>query len=281
MRPATLIGPRRATLLGIALVAAVCAWSLGLDPRRLFTGTSLKLAGEFFAAALQPAFDYQSEGLPAETPPFLEVALKSLLDTLRYAVLGMSVAVPCGALLTVFASTAWWPERERFPVASAALRVAFVAARGLIAFARSVHELLWALLFITAVGMSSSAAVIALAIPYSGTLAKIYSEMLDEHARDAQRSLRAIGAGAAAAFLLGLLPKALPDLVSYTFYRLECALRGAAVFGFIGIETIGYRIKLAAADLHYREVWTYLYLLIAASALLQLWGHAIRARLRP
>ena len=68
-------------------------------------------------------------------------------------------------------------------------------------------------------------AVIAVAIPFSGILAKIYSEMIEEHARDAQQALRAIGAGALAGFVIGLLPRALPDLLSYTFYRLECALR--------------------------------------------------------
>ena len=78
-----------------------------------------------------------------------------------------------------------------------------------------------------------------------------------------------------------MLPRALPDLVSYTFYRLECALRTAAVFGFVGIETIGYHIKLASDEFHYREIWTYLYLLFAAVALIEWWGASIRKRLKP
>ncbi len=272
------LGSRRGTLLGIGIAAAMCAWLLGLDPRRLIEGNSLKLAGEFLAAAFRPALDYES---PIDgAPPFLLVAIESVLITLRFAVLAMTVAVPCAIVLTFFSTTAWWPNRSGQPWLKALLRVNYITTRTVIAFARSIHELIWGLLFITAVGLSSEAGVIAVAIPFSGILAKIYSEMLEEHARDSQEALEAIGAGSFSAFFFGLIPRAIPDLVSYTFYRLECALRTAAVFGFIGIETIGYRIKLSSDEFHYREIWTYLYLLFAAIAIIEWWGASIRRRLR-
>ena len=278
LAPQRFLGSRRGTLLGIAAAALACAWLLDLNPARLFSNGNLKLAGEFFAAAFHPALDYQQP--VADAPPFLLAAMGSILSTLRFAVLGMTVAVPCGALLSLFASSAWWPDLERHRLLGIGLRTLYVTSRALMAFARSVHELLWGLLFITAVGLSSEAAVIAVAIPYSGILAKIYSEMLEEHSRDSQKALRAIGAGGISAFAFGLVPRALPDLISYTFYRFECALRSAAVFGFIGIETIGYRIKLASDEFHYREIWTYLYLLFALVALIEWWGGAIRRRLK-
>ena len=272
------LGSRRATLLGIGVAAAVCAWVLQLDPRRLVEGNSLKLAGEFIAAAFRPALDYES---PVEgAPPFLLVAVQSVLITLRFAVLAMTVAVPCGLLLALLATTAWWPNLVGRPVLATVLRCLYFGTRAVIAFARSIHELIWGLLFITAVGLSSEAGVIAVAIPFSGILAKIYSEMLEEHRHDSQEALLAIGAGGFSAFFFGLVPRAFPDLVSYTFYRLECALRTAAVFGFIGIETIGYRIKLSSDEFHYREIWTYLYMLFAAVVLIEWWGASIRKRLR-
>ncbi len=272
------IGSRRATLLGITLATLFCAWLLDLNPQRLLTGGSLELAGEFLSAAFSPALDYE-QPVPG-APPFLLAALGSVLSTLRFALLGMSVAVPCGALLSFFSSTAWWPDLSRHRLLGIVLRGLYFGSRTTMALARSVHELIWGLLFITAIGMSSEAAVIAVAIPYSGILAKIYSEMIGEHARDAQDALRAIGAGSIAAFAIGLVPRALPDLVSYTFYRLECAVRTAAVFGFIGIQTIGHRIKLASDEFHYHEVWTYLYLLFGTVALIEWWGAAVRRHLK-
>ena len=235
------IGSRRATLLGIALAALASAWILDLNPMRLISDgrsepidpeakrpSRLQLALEFLSAAFRPALTYENPTPGAD--PFLQVAIAAVLRTFRFAVLAMSIAIPCGALLTLFASTAWWPDLNRHRLLAFPLRALYFTSRAVMAFARSIHELIWGLLFITAMGMSTDAAVIAVAIPFSGILAKIYSEMLEEHARDSQRALRAIGGGALIAFVVGLLPRALPDLVSYTFYRLECALRTAAVF---------------------------------------------------
>lgn len=266
-------------MLGIALIAGLCMWSLGLAPGVLFD-SSFRFAGKFFASAFQPALVYE-DPLPGTPRPFLIDALFSLAATFRLALLAMCVSVPCGAVLAIFASSAWWPDLKRHPALTIPLRALYYSSRAFIAFARSIHELLWGLLFITAIGLSTGAAIAAVAIPYSGILAKIYAEMLEEHSRDSQNALRAVGASGLAGFAYGLLPRALPDLISYSFYRLECALRSAAVFGFIGVETIGTKIFFATQDRHYSEVWTYLYLLVGACALLEWWGHAIRRRIKP
>ena len=273
------LGSRRATLLGIALAAVISCWALGLNPLRLFDNNNLRLAGEFILAAFHPALDYQDPIDGAE--PFLLTVINATLRTLRFAILAMSVAVPCGAILAFLGSSAWWPNLHHHRFLGIFLRSLYFISRTVMAFARSIHELIWGLLFITAIGLSTDAAIIAVAIPYSGILAKIYAEMLEEHSQEAQLALRAIGAGSIVAFIIGLLPRALPDLATYTFYRLECAVRTAAVFGFVGIETVGYRIKLASDEFHYREIWTYLYVLFALIILIEWWAGAIRQRLKP
>ena len=128
-------------------------------------------------------------------------------------------------------------------------------------------------------GLSTEAAIIAVTVPFSGILAKIYAEIFEEHTKDVQTMFRSIGAGYFGSFIFGIVPLAIPDLVSYTFYRLECALRTAAVFGFVGIETIGYRVKLSSDEFHYHEVWTYLYTLFLTVALIEWWGAKIRQSL--
>ena len=271
------LGSRRATLLIIALSAMISCWALGLNPLRLFSGNKLTITGDFLLSAFRPALDYQKPVEGAE--PFLLTVIGSTLRTLRFALLAMSVAIPCGALLAFLASTAWWPDTRRHRMLGVVLRILCLASRTIMACARSIHELIWGLLFITAMGLSTDAAIIAVAIPYSGILAKIYSEMFEEHPREAQLALRAIGAGSIAAFLAGLLPRTLPDLITYTFYRLECAVRTAAVFGFVGIETIGYRIKLASDESHYREIWTYLYVLFALIIIIEWWSRVLRKRM--
>jgi phosphonate transport system permease protein len=151
-------------------------------------------------------------------------------------------------------------------------------ARVLIVVMRSVHELLWAVLFLAAFGLNTAGAVAAIAIPYAGTLAKIFSEMVEEAPRDAAHALRDAGAGPLTVFCFGLVPRALPDLGAYAFYRFECAVRSAAVLGFFGFPTLGYAIAQSFENLHYGEVWTYLYALVLLVVAIELWSGALRRR---
>ena len=139
----------------------------------------------------------------------------------------------------------------------------WTVARVAIGLLRSIHELLWAVIFLAAMGLSDLAAVVAITLPYAGTLAKIFSEMVDEAPRDVATAYRNAGAGAVQTFSFGLLPLAAPDMGAYTLYRFECALRSSAILGFFGPETLGKFIKQAWNENHYSEVWTYLYALFA------------------
>ena len=151
--------------------------------------------------------------------------------------------------------------------------------RALIALTRSTHELIWGVILLAAFGRLNIAAVIAIVIPYSGTLAKIFSEMIDEVPRNAAHALRSAGARPMSVFILGLLPRALPDMAAYAIYRFECALRSSAILGFFGITTLGYYVKDAFDNNHYHEVWTYLYVLLAMVAVVDWWSGALRRRL--
>ena len=271
-----LLGKRRSLLLWITLITLICGALIGLKPDSLING-NFKLASDFFKASLSPAIEYENPVTGAE--PFLKTVFNSLIATLKFAILAMSVSIPLGAVLAFFSTTAWWPDNLSSKVYTMILRTLYIAARLWIAFARSIHELIWGILFITAIGLSTEAAIIAVTIPFSGILAKIYAEIFEEHTKEVQNMFRSIGAGYFTSFVLGILPLAFPDLVSYTFYRLECAFRTAAVFGFVGIETIGYRIKLSSDEFHYHEVWTYLYVLFFTVAIIEWWGAKIRERL--
>ena len=89
------------------------------------------------------------------------------------------------------------------------------------------------------------AGILALAIPYAGILGRIYSEILVDVPQQPLNALRASGASEFKVFLYGRLPMALPDMLSYTFYRLECAVRSAAILSFVGITGLGYQIRLS------------------------------------
>jgi phosphonate transport system permease protein len=276
---------RKLVLAGIVLAAALAALALdaslsGLVPRE----GGADLVRRFFARALSPAFDYEGE-VPPGTDPLWLSALGAARRTLVFATAAMSLALVAGVPLGFLGSSAWWAGEERggrSALARAFYRtvapVVWSAARVLIVGMRSVHELLWAVLFLAALGLNNVTAVVAIAIPYAGTLAKIFSEMIDEAPRDAALALRGAGAGNLQVFAHGLVPRALPDMCAYAFYRFECAVRSSAILGFFGFPTLGYSISASFDNLHYGEVWTYLYALMALVVAVELWSGALRRR---
>ncbi len=254
-------GGRR--LLTAVLVAAV-AWSLAsvgwrddiVHPGGL--ASALNIARSLFRLELSPSF--------------LGLAVEAAWKTVAYAVAGITLAVAIGLPLGVLASgTLLRSELAR--------RWVVPAVRLLLAGLRSIHELVWAWLFVVAVGLSPFAAIMALAIPYGGILGRIYAEILQDVPAEPLRALRSAGASEVKVLLYGRVPIALSDMVSYTFYRLECGIRSAAILSFIGIAGLGYQIQLSLNDLRYEEVWTLLLVLVGLVALVDLWSGVVRRSL--
>ncbi len=268
-------GTRRMTLAAIAIAGAVAFVALGLTPAQLVPGRGgLDVLSSFFARALSPAVAYESS-VPEGTAPIVVKAIQASLRTVTFAVAGMSLALLLGVLFAIPSSQSWWQGgRPRRALGTAA----WGASRTVIMLMRSVHELLWAVLFLAAFGLTPFSAVIAIAIPYGGTLAKIFSEMIDEAPRNSAEALRAAGASPLQIFFFGLVPRALPDMSAYAFYRFECAVRASAVLGFFGFETLGYYIRGSFDNLHYGEVWTYLYALVLLVVAIDVWSGALRRR---
>ena len=153
--------------------------------------------------------------------------------------------------------------------------------RLLLGFMRAIHELVWAWLFVAALGLSPMAAVLALAIPYGGILGRIYADILNDVPDEPLEALRTSGASELKVLVYGRLPMALPDMLGYGFYRLECAIRAVAIMGFVGVGGLGLQVQLSLDDLLYREVWTLLYAIIGPGRVggrLELVGTEIRSR---
>jgi phosphonate transport system permease protein len=205
---------------------------------------------------------------PDLSPEVLGMVTGAAGATLVYAAAGMSLALALGVPLGVLASGVLLRGRTR----RAAVRVG----RGVLAALRSVHELVWAWLFVAALGLSPYAAVLALAIPYAGILGRIYADLLDDVPAAPLEALRASGADETRVLLYGRVPMAAPDMLAYTFYRFECAIRSSAVMGFVGVGGIGLQIQIALSDLRYGVVGSLLLALVALVAIVEGWSAVAR-----
>ncbi len=290
----TLAGPprprpagRSLVILAIAAAALLSAHWLELSLRDLWPSPAgVDVLLQFLARAATPALSSEAEFVPPGAPSLLWGALIAAGNTVKFAAAAMALALVLGVVMGFFASTAWWagdPAGARSPWRAWLRRtvapLVYGGTRAVLAVLRSVHEILWAVLLLIAFGFSNAAALIAIALPFGATLGKIFAEMVDEAPRDAARALRAAGASNGAVYLLGLVPRAMPDMVSYAFYRFECALRASAVLGFFGFETLGLYLRQSFLATNYGEVWTYLYVLLLLVLVFDAWSGVLRRHL--
>ena len=137
-----------------------------------------------------------------------------------------------------------------------------------LAFTRSIHELFWALIFLQIFGLNTLSALLAIIIPYSAILGKVYAEILEENDTFPEE-LR--GKDKISYFLYTKVPDAFPHLVSYTLYRFECALRSTAILGFVGVVTLGYHLSSFFNQGYYADVWLILIIFYIVVATIRYW----------
>ena len=141
------------------------------------------------------------------------------------------------------------------------------ALRWLLIALRSIPELVWALVFVRVVGLGPTAGVLAIALTYGGMLGKVYGEILESGEGHAAQALLRNGAGRLQTFFHAVLPTNAAELVSYTVYRWECAIRSSVVLGFVGAGGLGQQLDNSTRMFAGGEVATMLLVFIGLVAL--------------
>ena len=234
------------------LIGIVVLWPLlvlsEFKPLTLFDPKNLSTIGNFLAGFLPP--DTSRE--------FLGFVAKATLETLAMATAGMAlafvIAAPLAFLMTYSLSISRigpGPGRWRGETVRGVARLTLT-------LLRAIPEIVWALMFVRAVGLGPSAGVFAIAITYGGMLGKVYAEILESSDTRNARALLEAGSGRIAALCYGLLPGAAQELASYTVYRWECAVRASVVMGFVGAGGLGQLMDTSMKMLNGGEAATIL-----------------------
>lgn len=178
-----------------------------------------------------------------------QVIISAVLNTLAFALQGIALAAIAGFLLALVYRLFW--------------------VRAFCAFIRAIHELFWALIFIQLFGLSPLTGLLAIAIPYAGTLAKIYGELFEETDPAPRNNLTTTKS--LSTFFYTTLPLAWKPLTQYTSYRFECAIRSSIVLGFVGLPTLGFHLETALSEGQYSDAAALLYTLLALIATIRWW----------
>ena len=262
--------PQAQARAGALVAAVVVLWPLlvlsEFRPWVLFEAGNLKVMGSFLAGFLPPATSAE----------FLGLLLTATFQTLAMATAGIALAW----LLAVPLAFAMTPSLSvsRIGPGNALRRGRALrgVARLVLVFLRAIPEVVWALVFVRALGLGPAAGVLAIAITYAGMLGKVYAEILESGDTRPARALLEAGSGRLAALCYGLLPGAAQELASYTVYRWECAVRASVVMGFVGAGGLGQLMDQSLKMLNGGEAST----ILVTFLLLVLLADALSAALR-
>jgi phosphonate transport system permease protein len=259
---------RRASLGLVAFFAAL-AFAVHVsefDPVRLIGG--LPRVTEFLSRMI-PELRWSS--LPADTADWywgLGKWLGMLWTTMMMAIFGTAAGTLIGGVISFFAA--------RNLGASA---VTIFLARRILEIARTVPDLVWALIFLVAFGVGPLAGVLAIFVHTLGAQGKLFAEANENADSGPIEGVRAAGGSWADEIILGVLPQVLPNFVSYTLWRFELNVRAATVIGFVGAGGIGMELYDAISLNYYGDAGAILIMVFVAVALIDMASESARLRI--
>jgi phosphonate transport system permease protein len=228
---------RRAVLFVAVAVLAWAAWDTGADPVRLARG-------------LPWILDFLRRTIPPD-PRVLPSALAAALTTVEIALLGTAAAAILALPLGFVSARNVAPAPIFYP------------ARTVLNFFRSVDTLVYALVFVAAVGLGAFPGVLAVVAYTTTSLAKLYGEAIEGIEPGPVDAITATGATRLQVLRFGVLPQVLPLFLSYVLYRLETNIRAATVLGFVGAGGIGFYLQTYLRMIDYAAASTVLLVTVA------------------
>ena len=165
------------------------------------------------------------------------------LETIDLAIFGTTFGVLMALPLAVLAAANVTPARPLY-----------FAARGVIALTRAVPDLVWALLFVTAVGLGPFPGALALSVHSIGMLGRLFAEVIEDMDFGPVEALTLTGASRLQVFTHAVVPGVLPSLLGISLYRFDENLRSSLVLGFVGAGGLGFRLLTAMNLFQYQSV---------------------------
>ena len=194
--------------------------------------------------------------------------LKLLLDTVLIAYLGTLIGAGGAFMFAFFAAANLAPGN-----------VLRWSVKRIFEFCRSVPDLVFALMFVSAFGLGPLAGILAIAIHSFGTLGKLFTEAVENIDMRPVEGVRSTGSRFIEMVRFGALPQVMSGFASYTLLRFEINVRSGSVVGMVGAGGIGQDLFVAIRKFYYTDVSAILLMIIVCVAIIDLVTERIRQRL--
>ena len=257
-------------MLAIVALIAVYVWGIAgaeVRFRDLVEGVPNML--DFLGRLLPPMWRTEAFTVPfaGTTVPVPEIAF-AIVETIQMALVGTTVAIAASLPFGLLAARNTSPHR-----------LVYLGTRFFLNAIRAVPEIIFALVFVAAVGLGPFAGVLALSVGAIGFMGKMYAEAIE--AIDPQQVLAVSATGAARlqTFVYGVVPQALPIVAAYSILVFEANVRHATILGIVGAGGVGFVLSKYVALFQYQYLTGALLLIILAVTVLDRLSDAIRKRL--
>lgn len=211
-------------------------------------------------------------GLLEPSPAVLQEGLVLLVQTIFLAFMATAFAVPVAFALSFLGA-------RNLTRSSLLMRVVYTVVRAGMNFSRAVEPLVWALIFISWVGIGPFAGVLALWIHSVAALIKLYSEQIENIDKGPVEAITATGASGLQVLRYGVMPQVVAPFLSFTIYRWDINVRMSTIIGFVGGGGIGYLLKPRVDLGQWGEVGTLVLLIAVTVWAMDLLSAKIRERI--
>jgi phosphonate transport system permease protein len=128
--------------------------------------------------------------------------------------------------------------------------------RSTVAAVRSIPDLVWALIFVVAIGLGPAAGILTIAVDTLGFCGRFFSERIEELEPGPMEALTSTGSSQAGIVLGAVFPCAFPSFVATGLYALEKSIRSAVVLGLVGAGGIGVELSTSMRVFRYDQALT-------------------------
>ncbi|MBL8341099.1 MAG: phosphonate ABC transporter, permease protein PhnE [Rubrivivax sp.] len=225
-----------------AAIAALVLWSV----EAIVVGDTdwSRISAQGIWSAALRFIDFDASILLSLWEPALETVLMATLATL----LGMLMAIP----------VAWLGAANISPLG----RGTYLLGRTLMTVSRSVHEVVWGLVFVAAVGLGALAGVLAMAVRSIGFISKTVAEAIEDVNQGPVEAMRAVGANRFQVLMFGIVPQVLPTIIGNCIFEWDVNIRRSTIMGLVGAGGLGLALHRQMASYNYGGIATVIFVIL-------------------
>lgn len=191
-------------------------------------------------------YDLFSRMLPPDLSILPEL-VQPTIETVHMSILATGFAVIASIPVAIIAAENLTPNK-----------VTYALGKFIVSATRSVHDIIWALIFVLVLGPGALAGMLAMGTKSIGFIGKFFAEEIEEIDRDAVQAIQATGASSLLVMIYAIVPQIKAPFVGISIYRWDVNIRAATIVGLVGAGGIGVELDAAMGYLYWSEAMTIL-----------------------